>query len=208
MSTEINLAKRIAIKEEGTAITSNVNSINFAGSGVTATTVGNDVTVTVSSGGGTVKKVALQTTYGTAITSTTAELASSSILIPANTIPANCILDLSWMMERTLSSSNTTFTRCYINTSDTLTGASLLATGQITTTLLTGRHIRQIAVNGSTWRIANTVQIITSDLSYGTTVLSTVTMATNQDIYLIFSVQNGNTSTTSQITFSSLLSYE
>jgi hypothetical protein len=159
-------------------------------------------------GAGTVKKIALQTTYGTAITSTTSEVASVSILIPANTIPANCILDLSWMMERTLSSTNTSFTRCYINTSNTLTGATLLATGQITTTLLTGRHIRHISVNGSTWRIANAVQIITSDLSYGTTVLSNVTMATNQDIYLIFSVQNGNTSTTSQIAFASLLSYE
>ena len=49
MSTQINLSKRIAIKDEGVVKTSNVNSIDFTGAGVTATNVGNDVTVTVQS---------------------------------------------------------------------------------------------------------------------------------------------------------------
>jgi len=47
MSTQINLSKRIAIKNECVTITPNVNSINFEGSGINATTSGNDVTVTV-----------------------------------------------------------------------------------------------------------------------------------------------------------------
>jgi len=48
----------VAVKEEGTTITSNVKSINFVGAGITATTSGDDVTVTVSSGSGTVTSVA------------------------------------------------------------------------------------------------------------------------------------------------------
>lgn len=42
----------ITVKEEGTSLTSGVKSINFVGTGVTATTSGDDVTVTVSGGGG------------------------------------------------------------------------------------------------------------------------------------------------------------
>ena len=48
----------VAIKEEGTTITSGVKSINFVGAGITATTSGDDVTVTVASGLGTVTSVA------------------------------------------------------------------------------------------------------------------------------------------------------
>lgn len=45
-------AANIAISDDGTLLTSAVASINFAGSGVTATNSGNAVTVTVSGGGG------------------------------------------------------------------------------------------------------------------------------------------------------------
>jgi hypothetical protein len=48
----------IAVKEEGTTITSGVKSLNFVGTGITATTSGDDVTVTVASGSGTVTSVA------------------------------------------------------------------------------------------------------------------------------------------------------
>ena len=47
MSTEINIRKRIDIQEEGVSITPDVNSINFIGAGVTASTAGDNVTVNV-----------------------------------------------------------------------------------------------------------------------------------------------------------------
>jgi hypothetical protein len=52
MSTEINITKKISIKDEGSTITHNVNTINFTGSGVTASTVGDDVTVNISGASG------------------------------------------------------------------------------------------------------------------------------------------------------------
>ena len=52
MSTSITISKRIAIKDEGVVKTSDVNSIDFTGAGVTATNVGNAVTVNIPSGGG------------------------------------------------------------------------------------------------------------------------------------------------------------
>jgi hypothetical protein len=47
MSTQINVSKKITVKDEAVVLTSDVNSINFTGTGITATTVGNNVTVTV-----------------------------------------------------------------------------------------------------------------------------------------------------------------
>jgi hypothetical protein len=54
MSTSITISKQIAIKDEGLLKTSDVNSIDFTGAGITATNSGNAVTVNVpgSAGGG------------------------------------------------------------------------------------------------------------------------------------------------------------
>jgi hypothetical protein len=51
MSTEIGIRKKIAILDEGSSITSDVNQINFTGVGVTASASGNNVTVNVAAGG-------------------------------------------------------------------------------------------------------------------------------------------------------------
>ena len=48
MSTEINIKKKISILEESVAITTDVKSIDFVGTGVVASTIGDDVTVTIN----------------------------------------------------------------------------------------------------------------------------------------------------------------
>jgi hypothetical protein len=74
----------IAVKEEGTTITSGVKSINFVGTGITATTSGDDVTVTVAGGGGsgTVTSVAALTlgTSGTDLSSTVANSTTTPVI--------------------------------------------------------------------------------------------------------------------------------
>jgi len=66
----------VAILDEGTSITSGVKKINFVGASVTATNSGDDVTINVSSGTGTVTSVALSggttglTVTGSPITTT------------------------------------------------------------------------------------------------------------------------------------------
>lgn len=56
--TTMSTNAAVAIKDEGTSITSGVKSINFVGATVTATNSGDDVTVNVSAGTGTVTSVA------------------------------------------------------------------------------------------------------------------------------------------------------
>jgi hypothetical protein len=75
----------IAVKEEGTTITSGVKSFNFVGTGITATTSGDDVTVTVASGSGTVTSVAA--TAGTGISITGSPITTSGTLNITNTAP-------------------------------------------------------------------------------------------------------------------------
>jgi hypothetical protein len=52
MSTEINIKKRITILEESAILTKDVNSIDFVGAGVVASTIGEDVTVTIGGAAG------------------------------------------------------------------------------------------------------------------------------------------------------------
>jgi len=47
MSTGINIKKKLGVKEEGTPITTDTSNINFVGAGVTASAVGEEVTVNV-----------------------------------------------------------------------------------------------------------------------------------------------------------------
>lgn len=54
MSVGINITKRITVKDEGSSLTTNVNSIDFTGDGVTASVVGDDVTVNIPGGAGNV----------------------------------------------------------------------------------------------------------------------------------------------------------
>lgn len=52
MSTGINIGKSIKILDEGSQITPDVSQIDFTGSGITATAVGNNVTVNVTGASG------------------------------------------------------------------------------------------------------------------------------------------------------------
>ena len=75
----------VAIKDEGTSITSGVKTINFVGATVTATNSGDDVTVNVSAGTGTVTSVAA--TAGTGISVTGSPITTTGTLTITNTAP-------------------------------------------------------------------------------------------------------------------------
>ena len=75
----------IAIKDEGSSISTGVKTINFVGAVVTATSSGDDVTVNVSSGTGTVTSVAA--TGGTGISITGSPITTSGTLNITNTAP-------------------------------------------------------------------------------------------------------------------------
>ena len=75
----------VAILDEGTSITSGVKKINFVGASVTATNSGDDVTVNVSAGTGTVTSVAANA--GTGISITGSPITTTGTLNITNTAP-------------------------------------------------------------------------------------------------------------------------
>jgi len=80
----------IGIKDEGTSISVGVKTINFVGAAVTATNSGDDVTVNVSSGTGTVTSVAA--TGGTGISITGSPITTSGTLNITNTAPDQTVV--------------------------------------------------------------------------------------------------------------------
>jgi len=77
MSTQINVSKKITVKDEAVVLTSDVNSVNFTGTGITATTIGNDVTLTVPG-----------STPGVTSVTGTSPVVSSGGATPAISMPA------------------------------------------------------------------------------------------------------------------------
>jgi hypothetical protein len=82
----------IAVKEEGTTLTNGVKSINFVGTGITATTSGDDVTVTVAGGGGSGTVTSVAATAGTGISITGSPITTSGTLNITNTAPDQTVV--------------------------------------------------------------------------------------------------------------------
>ena len=74
------------------------------------------------------KVPAVSNTIGTTITGLTNAI-SDSFLLPANTFSSNCQIELQWYQSRIVGTSGTVQGLVYINSTNSLTGATLFATG-------------------------------------------------------------------------------
>jgi len=128
----------IAVKDEGTQITSGVTSFNFVGAGVTATNSSNDVTVTIpggSSGSGTVTNVSALTlgTSGTDLTSTVVNSTTTPVItlnVPSASATNRGVLTSSdWSTFNSKTDNTGTVTQ--IIASSPLTGGTITNSGTI-----------------------------------------------------------------------------
>lgn len=136
---------------------------------------------------------------GTAVTGTTAETLSQSLLIPANTYSSNGMLEVLCRMTKTGTAGTSTI-KVYKNTSNTLTGATLLSTiasaSAGTNLFLQGNRIYRI--NTNTINGLSTSSASLTDYSIGSATSST-TFTTNVDNYILFSIQLGSTADSANI---------
>lgn len=134
--------------------------------------------------------IALSAADGTAVTGTLTETLSRSLLIPANTFSSNGMLELIGRMTKT-GTASTSNIRIYKNTSNTLTGATLIAANTtITGTNLFSQMIRTFRINSNTLTGYTTTTALTDYAS--TSALLSTTFTTNVDNYIIFSIQLGS----------------
>ena len=102
--------------------------------------------VTGSNIAGGQKVPAVSNTIGTTITGLTNAI-SDSFLLPANTFSSNCQFELQWYPSRIVGTSGTVQGLVYINSTNSLTGATLFATGGNITA--TGVSVQRCARNVS-----------------------------------------------------------
>jgi hypothetical protein len=147
---------------------------------------------------------------GNNITGTLTMSKSASILIPANTVTVNSVIEIISRGIRVSGVANTIYHQMYINTSDSMTGATLLG---VFTSLTTGQYwsqgTRQALIIPST----NTMKIFATGGTSSTDYLSTgagssITFNEAVDNYLIFGIQLFNTGDTGAIEFAKAVIYE
>jgi len=186
-------------------------TLTTTGTSGPATLVGSTLNIPQYSGGGSsaVTNLGIGTT-GTIVTGTTANTITQSILIPANTLAANSTLDLLARFSKTGSVGGGNY-RVYINTSNSLTGATLIATlYQIAGGAVITNHqnIRSFFYNGTN---------LTGSLSATTISVTDIQQTTSTPIsfaynsatayYLIFAIQLTSTADSSVMTAYRILEY-
>jgi hypothetical protein len=142
-----------------------------------------------------------QTTAETSLTGTTSETLIDSILIPANTLAANDIVQIA---ARTLKTTNAAGTlRIYINSSGSLSGATLLGSFQMSASVRFAGFERNIAVkaSGLIEVLSATNTALTTDSSVVGAVETTTTVTLSSDLYLITSMQLVNSADTMRRSF-------
>jgi hypothetical protein len=153
------------------------------------------------------KVIALSATNGTVITGTTSLAISRSLLIPANTITGESVLEFMARYQKVGTTGGNSCT-VYVNTSPTLTGASLVATfsSSIGPTLVQG--IRNVRINTSNLHTLNPASGTFNDYASFITSESVVSFNASVDNYLLFCVQNGAVGDSNVVQMARVVKYE
>ena len=133
---------------------------------------------------------AVSSTVGTTITGTTNAI-SDSFLLPANTFSSNCVFELQWMPSRIAGTGTAVQGLVYINSTNSLTGATLFATGanMTTTGITTARFVRWVSIRSNIGSLALTSGQAASDY---TSILPTENLPFDNSvgIYFLFVMNN------------------
>ena len=136
------------------------------------------------------KVPAVSTTIGTTIIGLTNAI-SDSFLLPANTFSSNCTFELQWFPSRIAGTGTATQGLVYINSTNSLTGATLFATGgNITATGVTvQRCARNVSIRSNIGTLAITSGQSASDY---TALLPTENLPfdNTSGIYFLFVMNN------------------
>ena len=136
------------------------------------------------------KVPAVSNTIGTTITGLTNAI-SDSFLLPANTFSSNCQFELQWYPSRIVGTSGTVQGLVYINSTNSLTGATLLATGvNITNTGVSNITCRRtVQVRSNVGTLMSTSNQASSDFSV-TQPTENLPFDNTSGIYFLFVMNN------------------
>jgi hypothetical protein len=177
---DASLASSLSGKQDTLVSGTNIKTIN--GSSILGS--GN---LTLS---GTANPRTLASVVGSNLTGNTNQI-STSVLIPAGTLVANNSIYIRNLLTKTAGSTTST-ARMYLNTTNSLSGATLIATaGAMNSTIYIQRFERNFFFDGTNLNVYNPTNGISTDLTSGTNTLVAFNPSINY--YLIFAVQNSAT---------------
>lgn len=161
--------------------------------GTSATELRDNISRVVSQVNTTTRMVVSQNATSAAITGNTNQNIIGSVAIAANTFSATSRAELRAMTTKTGTAGDCTV-RVYINTVDSLSGATLIATsGYTSATNLYSQFERQIVFkSATTFTVYSASNSSSLSDRVGTFAPSTITYDTTQQYYLIFTVQLAN----------------
>jgi hypothetical protein len=136
------------------------------------------------------KVPAVSNTIGTTITGLTNAI-SDSFLLPANTFSSNCQIELQWYSSRIVGVTGSVQGLVYINSTNSLTGATLLATGfTLSNSGISNITCRRtIAVRSNLGTLMSTINPASSDFS-STQPTENLPFNNSSDIYFLFVMNN------------------
>lgn len=163
-------------------------TLTTTGTSGAATLVGSTLNIPQYSGGSANPSViALSATDGTAVTGTTVNTLSRSLLIPANTFTGDGMLEILTRAFKTGTVGSQSL-RAYTNTSASLTGATLIATFMLNNTIIFPQGIRTFRINSNT--LSGTFASTTGNDDYvNANGKSSTTFNTAVDNYIIIAIQ-------------------
>ena len=142
------------------------------------------------------------TTDGTAITGTTSNTLTTSILIPANTVGVNDIIYVKTRVRKT-GTAGTIVTRMYVNTSAAIGGSLVATSATNAASTLYFQYSRTLAVKSTTntETMAGNFNVNPDDNSFSSAAVSANNINWAVDQYLIVAVANASAADTSQSSF-------
>jgi hypothetical protein len=130
--------------------------------------------------------------WGSFFTASTTEVAIRSLLVPANTFGPGDILTVDYLMEKNGSAVQSLW-KLYVNTSNTLTGATQLSIRSGGATFLSKPQDRKIAIRNGTSQncvMLNVNQGVDTDYQSAISQVSKVTIDWSVDQYFIIALYN------------------
>ena len=160
-----------------------ISESDGAGGYVTKSVTGANIT-------GGLRTAAVSNTIGTTITGLTNAI-SDSFLLPANTFSSNCQIELQWYSSRIVGVGGSVQGLVYINSTNSLTGATLVATGFTLSNSgvsnITCR--RTVAVRSNVGTLMSTINPASSDFS-ATQPTENLPFDNTSGIYFLFVMNN------------------
>lgn len=147
----------------------------------------------------------LSAVNGTTVNGLGGDTISRTLTIPANTFTGNGLIEVRYRMSKTAASGANQFTRIYVNTTNSLSGATLISQNQVSPVMIFQQITRTMRINSNTLTAYSGG--LQSDFQTHTSAPYSATFNINQQQFLIFTMQLANAGETGFVEFASAVKY-